>query len=239
MIIKILQKPIYVDFFTFDPMVYEFFKISEGRNFLPDWWKKIPNKMYCGDNHTPSFQIPTMKKCPGLIELYKQSFILPLWTDIDIVVKRHQCTASVSDRMTKIDSHDKIQRGSYLDDNRYHHLKIISPWVASTKSNINFLVSSCSFSNEVFIDSFFIPNGIRSFEVSSSTNIHGFTRIDHDHNFCIESGTPLIHLFPLTDKKVKVHCHLDKNRFEKINMTQPDRFSFNSGYYKKKRLLDP
>jgi len=239
MIIKMLKKTEIIDFFTYDPMVYEFFKISNGSNFFPDWWKNIPNKLYIDGQNTPSFEIPTMKKCPGLTELYKQSFVMPLWTDIDIQVKGRQCITSVSDRMTKIDSHDKIQRGSYLNPDKYHHLKIITPWVAKTKSKINFLISSCSFSNEAFIDSFFVPNGFRSFNISSSTNVHGFTRVDYDHNFTLESATPLIHLFPLTDKKVKVRCHLDKDEFQKISMTQPDRFSFNGGYYKKKRLLNP
>lgn len=230
-------------FVTHDEMVYEYFKIAPGHRYFPEWWKTLPKDLYAQDIYdnirvpkSESSKLLTTKSCPGITDLYKKSYIMPLWCEIDINISADTVDVKVSDKMTRIGSHNPHQRGSFLNDKIYKHLKIDTPWKVETKSSISFLISACMFSNENLINRLSIPNGIRSFDISSSTNIHGFVTKE-EKNINIKAGTPIIHLFPLTDSNIKIECKFDPEKYQHLNKTQPDRFSFANAYYTKKKLM--
>jgi len=231
-------------FVTHDEMVYNYFQVSEGKNFFPQWWRDIKHDLYATDiwpagptEKSVSTKLLTMKTCPGITDLYKNSYVMPLWSEVDILTTKTSVRAIASDKITKTDSHGSHQRGNFLDEKDYSHLKIQSPWMVETTSNIKFLVSSCMFSDKNLLDNYFIPNGVRSFNISSSTNIHGFVRKE-ENNFTLKAGVPLVHLFPLTDQEISIQCEFDPEKFNYLNKTQPDRFGFSNAYYIKKRLMN-
>jgi len=225
---EIFKKSETVHFYTNDPLVYEFFKIQKGTFFYPEWLKKIKNN---------DENLRTIKKCPGMLDMYKNSFIMPLWTAIKVDIKNSSVHIDASDGSTKIDCHVPTQRGLYMDSEDYLHLKIITPWRAYSKSNTKFLCAPCSFSNEKLVTDFFIPNAIRSYSISAGNNIHGFI-INQDQKFELDAGSPIMHIFPITDKQVNIECHFDPERFFYLEALQPNRFSFTGSYFKKRKLLN-
>jgi len=231
---NIIKRPVELHFYTNDPLVYEYFQIDRGVKWFPDWIKNIDPAL-----NEPNFSQykKTIKKCPGVLELYKNSFILPLWTELGINIKNKSVHISVSDNSTRIDSHADFQRGTFLPQAENIHLKIVSPWRTETKSSVQFLISACSFSSETLISQFHIPNAIRSYNISAGNNIHAFIS-NHDQDISIEAGTPLVHIFPLTDKKVNLQCHFDPEKFHYLEALQPNRFSFSGSYFAKKKLIN-
>lgn len=229
-------------FVTHDEMIYEYFKVSEGHKYYPEWWKELDTNLYADDLYNNSLprsssnKVLTTKSCPGITDLYKNSFVMPLWCEIDLNVTENYVNAKVSDQMTKIESHGSEQRGSFLDSSKYQHIKINTPWLVETKSNIKFLICACMFSNENLINGLYIPNGIRSFDISASTNIHGFVKKE-DRNINLKAGSAMLHLFALTDKKIQIKCEFDPEKYRFLNNTQPGRFSFTNSYYTKKKIM--
>lgn len=215
-----------VDFVTNDYMVYNYFKIEEGRSFIPSWWKDIDLK-----------DTQTLKRCPGFINSFKYSYVMPLWTSIEIDIdKEGQIAIRTSDGTTKITSHDPIQRGAYLSEKEYVHIKLESPWLAYSKNHTQWNISPCSWNSEILIDKYVIPTSIRSFDVSYSTNIHGFIRRQYQ-NIKLKAGTPIVHMFPMTDRKPKVNCIYDPDAFDRLLQSLPSRFGFVSSYYEKRRIM--
>jgi len=230
------SKKITVDFFTNNFSVYENFPIKHGRNFIPEWWKNIETKKYDNNEIRPAAILPTLKRCPGMINTYKESLIMPLWTEIDIVMHNNSTwTGACSDRKTEISTHPSYQYGDYLPHDRYTHLKITSPWYACEKKGINFVVAPCSWDNQLLLSTYFIPTGIRSWKHTCSTNIHGFIR-NHEHSLNLHAGMPIVHFYPMSEKKIDIKCHYDPDKFKQLGENTPDRISFSSSYYKKMRL---
>jgi len=230
------RKPYIVDFFTDNYGVYEYFRIMKGSEAIPDWWKSIDHNLKLGER--PSEKSNTVKRCPGIINTFGQSFVMPLWTEIDFAMdENYNWNAKVSDQITSIKSHDiEAQAKGYLDRNKYTHLKIETPWVAREKTGLKFVISPCSWSSELLLSEYFIPTAIRSFNISHGNNIHGFIK-NKKQSIILSAGTPLIHIFPLTDKKVQINCHYDPEEVNKIKECQPVKLSFSSSYYKKYKLM--
>ena len=228
-----------VDFFTHDPMVFEFFQIRKGTNFYPEWWRQIPNNLYESNRflpeQSPSEKKKTLKHCPGFSELHKQSYIMPLWTELEMQINNNNWQAKVSDHSTKITSHSAYQRGSYACPSKFQHIKIDTPWQSISKKGIKFLISPCSFTSDKLLTDFFIPNAIRSYDISHGNNIHGFVEIK-ENIINLEAGMPFIHLFPLTDKKTQIRCHYDPEKFDYLQNLMPGRFSFTKSYFFKRHL---
>jgi len=230
------NKKYVVDFFTANYSVFDNFKITEGRKFIPTWWKNLDTKQYDGNEKRPAAIVPTVKKCPGMIHTYKESFIMPLWTEIDIVMdENYEWTGATSDRKTHISTHSSRQYDGYLPKNHYTHLKIQSPWYAEEKTGVNFVVSPCSWDNSELLETYFIPVGIRSWKYTCSTNVHGFLQ-NKAQSINFQSGMPLVHFFPMTDKNVEVRCHYDPDKVERLGQNTTDRLAFSGGYFKKQAI---
>lgn len=230
------KKEVVLDCFTARSDVYSYFPIQPASKLIPDWWKKLPT------NYTTNGldENPTMKGCAGFIDYYSEAISIPLWTDI--AFRTIQANQSVqwlcSDRLTPVHSHDLIQIGDYLSNNRskYIHVKITSPWMLSCKKDIKFLFSgnTWSFDNPQDV---IIPVGAVNYKYQNSVNINMLLFFNNIQTFKLTAGIPLIHLFPITDKKIKLKTHLiGEEEYSKISALSHTNF-FSKNYFKRKNII--
>lgn len=230
------RKEIVLDCFTTRPDVYNYFPLQYGSKMLPDWWKKIPNS-YTTNGLDEN---PTLKGCAGFIDFYTEAISIPLWTDISF--KSTQSNKLVhwlsSDQITEVQFHHMFQLGDYLSNNRskYIHMKIVSPWLFSCKKDIKFLFSGNTWSLDNPQD-IVIPTGISNFKYQSSTNINMLLFFNNVQTFKLNAGIPLIHLFPITDKKIKLKMHLIREEeYSKISYLHNTNF-FSKNYFRRKNKI--
>jgi len=232
----------YIDVFCYTNNVsaYEYFPIRQAREFIPQWWKDIPNTVYDENSnyHTKGFLKPTMKRCPGIIEYYKKGLMIPLWSDIEIIIDKnineHGWSTATADR-SPFEPHPDYQKGSFLSSSNWFHNKLISPWKIETREPMDFLYLQPHWNLNELNHDIIIPNGYNTFyKDNHSTHIQMFVNKSFDRVVNIEAGTPILHLVPLTDKKIKIHTIYDENRVNMLNK-KGARYSFTSKYYTKKK----
>jgi len=240
-VFSILRKN-YIDVFCYTDNVnaYEYFPIRQAREFIPQWWKDIPNTVYDENNnyHTKVFLKPTMKRCPGIIEYYKKGLMIPLWSDIEIIVDRNineegWSTAIANESLNE--PHPDFQKGDFLSSGNWFHNKLISPWKIETKEPLDFLYLQPHWNLNELNNDIVIPNGYNSFyKDNHATHIQMFVNKSFDRVVNIDAGIPILHLVPLTERKIKVHTIYDEDRVNMLNKKGAG-YSFTSKYYTKKK----
>jgi len=239
---SILKKN-WIDVFCYTNNInaYEYFPIRKARDFIPQWWKDIPNAMYdeSSNHRTQAFLKSTMKRCPGIMEYYKKGFMIPLWSDIEFIITDDEDGNDImmthAADQTPIEPHPSYQKGSFLSSGDWFHNKLVSPWKIETKEPLDFLYLQPHWNLNELNKNFVIPNGhIQFYEGNSSTHIQMFINKSSDQVINITAGTPILHLVPLTEKKIKVHSIYDEDRFYKLEKKN-DVYSFDKKYYRKKK----
>lgn len=233
----------YIDVFCYTDNVnaYEYFPVSQAREFIPQWWKDIPNTVYDEDNsyHTKGFIRHTMKRCPGIIEYYKKGLMIPLWSDIEIIIDRHindtGLSIAVADESTEVESHPDYQKGHFLSSGDWYHTKLVSPWLIETREPLDFLCLQPHWNFNDLNKDILIPNGyINFYKGNCASNIQMFINQSTDRVINIDAGTPILHLVPLTEKKIKVHAIYDEKRVRLLDR-KIARYSFDAKYYTKQK----
>lgn len=74
------KKPIFLDLYTDRPDVYHYSQWQYAAKNKPKWWKRLPKSL------TPTIDNPwgatNMKHCAGFNDLYANSFLMPMWSDL-------------------------------------------------------------------------------------------------------------------------------------------------------------
>jgi len=232
----------YIDVFCYTNNVnaYGYFPIRQAREFIPQWWKDIPNTVYdeTSNHHTRGFLKPTMKRCPGIIEYYKKGFMIPLWSDVEIIVdsniNEHGWSTATADN-SSVEPHPEFQRGQFLSSGNWFHNKLASPWQIETKEPLDFLYLQPHWNLDELNSDIVIPNGYNSFyKGNHSTHIQMFVNKSSNRVINIDAGTPILHLVPLTEKKIKIHTVYDEEHTNMLNK-KASLYSFGSKYYRKKK----
>jgi hypothetical protein len=214
------RKKVVLDCFTFNHAAYELFPIEKSVYHLPDWWKQLPSKI---DKGNAGYD-PTMKKCQGLKSFYQNGISIPLWSEFavrwvsDEEKKQTHINWKFSDEISSAEVHSQSQRGTFLSEKKYQHLKILSPWAFKCKEDINwlFVQNFWALNNP---EKFIILPGCIDFKYQHVTNINvmiPFEQLKNCH-FSLECGSPLVSLFPLTERKVEIKNHLvSMEEFKKL-----------------------
>lgn len=233
----ILRRPgvIHLDCFTDRPDVYQFAKIDHSRKFIPEWWKELTNI-----DPTRLHPYPTMKTCQGFLDLFASGVMMPLWSDLSILLGEQgtrEYNWQFADSASEIGTHETSQRGNYLPDIKYQHLKITSPWIFRTKQDLQWVVHSptwCSHNPSAII----FPQGILNFKWQTGTNINFFLeRKTEKQKFLLEFGYPLLQFIPMSQKKIIIHHHLvsPNEIITKFNLLKLSKFR--NGYNVGKKIL--
>ena len=227
------KKELIIDCYTSNSFAYNYAKINHGRHYIPEWFKKTPkiaNKEM------------TIKNCPGIVEYYTKSIVLPMWCEFRIEIQPKGSEILVNWKGSSevvIDPHIKEQFDGFAEEDGYN-FKIVSPWFLKCKEDISFTYTQPVWSQRDTMFNLVLQPGVIQFKSNNQTNLNYFYKqTDEKQVLNIEPLTPMLMLHPMTERKIKLRHHF----------TNTDHFATpNNGllldnypevmYQKKKRLFD-
>lgn len=206
--IFIKRKKIIVDCFTTNIDAHDTFPIMPASKFFPNWWKRLPNAFPIETEAGVQIENRTMKSCSGLINHYKNGFILPLWSDLVVQTQADGLGNSYSfqyaDGHSNIGVHPLDQMGKEFES--LVHVKLTSPWRIREKSGINFIYMEPTWSQPADLLIMSTPPGTIEYKYQHTSSVNMFLEKGRRYNFT--AGRPMAHLIPLTEKEVEIKCHL-------------------------------
>lgn len=252
------HKPIVLNCYTDDYLIYEHFQIKKSSSFIPDWWKSLPNDYNDDDGLNFKCQSKaTIKHCPGFVELFKKSFTFPMPTDLYMSSEeQHERSSNISYCNNNEYEEDKSQQPpsysfestipefvrshhprqfNYAFRPGFSHIKLKDSWLLQTKENIDWIIVPAFWNLEKKVSDIFIPPGIDNYKYQHSTTWQLFIKTDGKPVF-LEAGEPLLYMIPKTDRKVIVRSHYDPDEVKKLREKSKNPFIIN-GYYKKIKKL--
>lgn len=229
------KKPIELHCYTYQSYVYKNAPIQKSKNFIPQWFKDIPpvESMILGDEIIAP---RNMRTCAGFNGLFKHGFIMPLWSDLFVQIEKKgglDYRWKFADGVTGAEIHSERQRGKYMPEAEYCHIKIASPWLFKCTEDIEFvyLQNDWCFDKP---DSVVIPPASINYYHQHTSNVNlMIPRRDNDHTIEIPFGTAMAQVIPITDRPVKLVNHLvSKEDFAQMESTD-NQITFKGSYYKK------
>jgi hypothetical protein len=218
------KSKIYVDTYTYNPAVYELYPIKTYNKNIPEWWRSFPSTINQTDQNKINFDIPTIKRCDGLIEYYKYGLIVNTCVDISIKNENGVLCYRTSDDM-QISQHGSETFPSDLAVSSTH-IKLEFPWLMEEKTGINFLLTKPFWNQTSFINTFDIAPGVLNFKYQNAINVNLFVR-KQISQIDVPVGTPMAHVIPITEKEIVIKNHLiDFQEYQKKAM----RFSYNTNF---------
>jgi len=221
------------DYYT----AFELYKPTYAAEFSPPWLKNIPALIHEKDERGVVIPRASIKRCAGLQWTLTNGFILPLWTDICLVINPdgtfgYQC----ADLKTSILSHPSTQIPGFY--NGYTNLKIISPWAIKSSHEVKFYWTSPYYYYDLPTKYVLAP-GIMEYKFNHSTNINLFLPVqDKPYQFMLNAGDPIVHMIDTNFTKFDVTYELLKDPLEfysKYNFNSDT--SFVGQYFKRRKKL--
>jgi hypothetical protein len=204
-----MKKNIVLNCYTDRRDVYENAPIIKANRALPKYFHNLPK--YSELNSPFDGTTGNLRGCSGYTDLFGKGFVIPMWSDMATTVGA-RCSkghfTEFADEHTMVDEHTQEQRGDWLPDDDYLHHKIRSPWIFECDTDIDWHWSGMPWTMEDITDYTVLP-GVLNFNKSSDTNVNIMTkRHQDDRRLFIPYGQPLVHLVPITERKVEVKIHL-------------------------------
>lgn len=231
------KKAVKLNLYTDRPGVFALAQPLDARKFLPEWWKAIPSSYF--DQDKPLIPNTTMKKCAGFIDLYRHGFIIPLWCDLNITIGKKgtaDYAYQFSDRVSSMSVHPVKQRGNFLPDTEWQHLKLLVPWYAKCDEEVSFMYCGADYNMES-ADRWTVAQGIVEYKYQFSLNANlFFQRRDEAYTIQIPAGTPIAHVIPLSERPLEIAHHL-VTPFEIDKVTFGDHTPSFVGRYAQRRSM--
>ena len=204
--IFIKNKKIVVDCFTNNSAIHEFFPIASADEFYPQWWKNMSATMKTSTEFGIQRDSPTIKRCDGILDLYKHGICMPLWSDliIETTTTDYKYQYSSNENLPIV-THNRTAMGPAF--NNYTHLKIHSPWIFEEKTGMDFLFTQPSWNMLDYIRDIIVLPGMVNYRDQGGTHVNMLlprkvNRIE------LSAGLPIAHMIPLSDKTIDVRTHL-------------------------------
>lgn len=233
MIFKFLEKKIVLDCFTHEELILQTAPITMAIKHIPDWWKELPNEFINDPDNIAIFPFPTMKKCMGMIDYYKKSIAIPLWSELVIGVNNRSYGWQFSDFKSEIYVHRiNKEATNFLTD--HGHIKLISPWLFKTKQEVKWVWSQPTYSFKENISELKILPGVVDYYNQIGTNINIMLPLSTNKQYRLPQGQVLIHVTPMFDNKVEIVRHLISiTEFERMRNSVAKAISFTDNYRQK------
>jgi len=238
-IFKFTKKKVVLDCFTYDELVMQTAPIAPAMKYIPNWWRQLDNT-YIPDK--TFFPTATMKTCAGMVDYYKKSIALPLWSDLCVEVSNNNYKWQFSDRETPAIIHDIRKQATGFAEN-HGHMKIMSPWAFKTKEDLYWTWSQPIYNLEESVMGIKVLPGVVNYYRQVSTHINLIVPLSHPKKFMFSQGQALVHLTPMCDRKVDIVRHLvSRNEYERIATQQQKGITFtniyNTIFQQKQKFLD-
>lgn len=166
-----------------------------AKQFLPSWWKDIPN---LSDGE------PTIKMCPSFPDYFSQGVIIPIWKDFTL--------QKLGDNFTTIEHHRSIYsdweihpRSQFLDHFRAgvggrpvtHTIKAVCPWEIITPPGYSVMQLPVFYE---FNQDFTVMPGIVDTDIHHEIHQQIMLHTDSDQ-LEFTKGTPLVAYIPFKREK--------------------------------------
>jgi hypothetical protein len=208
--------------------------VDNAYKYMPEWWKSLPrpvlkpNQMLANKN---------MRHCPGIIELYKHSITIPLWSDLKIYIgsntrEPYDYRWQFADKRSKIEEHPAEERGIYLPKKDYQHLKIFTPWAMRTNKLVKWAWFGATWNMDT-PQNIVIPPGVDEYYYQHSATINMFVpRSPSSKEFVIPFRQPIIFMTPMTESKVEIkHILVSDEELMQIERVGSYTPKFVNSYY--------
>ena len=228
------RREIVLDCITNAAHAYDYAPIRRASKFLPSWWMDLPpNPKIEGDLFTPL----NMRGCPGFSDLYSVGVMMPMWSDLRIdLAPNGEYRYQYSDSISSAEAHGEEQRGRFAEGGKYSHIKLAAPWLFKTKDDIGWLMLPAFYNNEDPAQ-YLTCLGALNFVYQHAVNVNLLMPLSPDRKLIeFKHGSPLAHLVPLTDKKIKIRNHLvDESEWRRLS-GKHRRISFSRNYHAIKKV---
>jgi hypothetical protein len=217
------KNEIVLDCFTFNPNAYELAPIEKSYKTFPDWWKNLPdiNSNIAHIRHDGSLVDKNnvsnnMRRCFGFTEFFKRSLVIRSWTDFNITCTDDNLFISSKDFQSYPNRSGYIPSYAYGEGfKEFYHVKFDSPWLIKSKDRSMYVLTGAEWNIENHNLKF--PPGCIEFRCQNQINVNAFIYKNNFQTINIHTRQPLVHLVPLTDKKIKIKNHLiSLNEFNKM-----------------------
>ena len=202
--------------------------IRESKYFIPEWFKKAP-AFPPGSNKLTG--MATVKRCPGFVDFFKVSYILPAWCDFHLEITENGATPKTPGDAFSVNYHGAHQFSDYLPDHIKDNVKLAfkpaCPWHVSTRKGIKLL--ELPLIHHYNPDFYAVGGLIDTYLFHEINPILIFTKTGE---FFIPRGTPLAMYIPIEPEKYnfivqeyteEVHSLLAKQMYA-INSTFNSKF---------------
>jgi hypothetical protein len=180
----------------------------------PEWSKFLKSTFKNFDPRTnSSFDVATAKNCPGINNVLNEGIKFKMWTDLKLRVHPSGLVENLPMAITfsipPVVQHFEKQYEHIYQDNKTA-CKLNNPWIAKCNKDVKFLFMEPHYSTNFFREhNIQIAPGIIDFKYQSALNIHLIMEKRKDpYEILIPYGTPLMTLYPMTDKKIKINYEL-------------------------------
>lgn len=230
------RKKIILDCFTTNPVAFNLYQIDHAIRYIPDWWKSIPARKTQPLGNL-KIDLPTIKRCQGILDQYQRGIILPLWSDIMIRTGPQGYNIQYADYSSKIKEHNQEQYAPAFRN--YHHMQLVSPWSIQENTGIEFISMPCIWSILELTNHIHGLPGHLNFKYQHGTHANLFMDKVPERVFTLEAGTPLLQFIPLTTENVELRYHqLTDNEFMMRFGLGNALPKFSGNYAEKKKRLD-
>jgi hypothetical protein len=229
------KKTITVDCFTSNYSAYTLFPIQRSNKFFPSWWKNLQSSYTEKTETGLAIPRPTIKRCEGIINLYQQGFMIPMWCDLIIETANNTIKFVFADQESSIANHGPEQMSREFE--QYLHTKLICPWRLREKTGVNFLFLHPSWNHIPSLSNMHIVPGVVEYKYQHTANVNMLLARNKRFNFA--AGDPMAHLIPISDKDVDIKLHIvDADELKKMPEGPRTFPFFLSSYRKSKKILD-
>ena len=177
----------------------------------PDWWRSLKEpKDPHGHGATAVHDImPTMKTCPGFVDLLKTAIAVPMWKQMKITydteIRNIEIAGCISqdDLHEQVDTHPSIQHGDHF--NNCLHLKLKNPWQIVADQKKEFLLMDAVWHRRNHANYTVLP-GKLEFKYQHSGHVNIFIPKSRSvKTLDIPAGDPICYLLPLTEHEIDIN----------------------------------
>lgn len=185
--------------------------------FAPSWFKNLSPTIMTEEPSGIKVYRSTVKTCPAIKNTFTSGIIIPLWTDIILLIdlQKNIFNYKCADNTTNISFHAPELRTGFYEN--HLNVKINSPHRIICNNETNFLFTS-PLNREESNPEIKIVSGILNFYDQSATNINLFIPLKKQHQtyqYLLKAGTPIVQIFPLLSEQIYLeHIKLDVINFE-------------------------
>jgi hypothetical protein len=202
------SKPLILNCYTTDAIVYNNAKINHATKFMPGWFKKTPNEVKYEDGR----MVGSIKNCHGLTEMYRTAIVIPCWTEftLDILHKDDEEVYrwTTAKRDFKVEGHPVEQYQKFAGKDGTS-IKLVSPWMFQCDEKVNFVWHQPTWNTRDILDKLTILPAVMDFNTQHATEINYFiVRRDFERQVVLKALEPLVMLHAMDDRKVEIKNHL-------------------------------